>query len=473
MTYPEAIRFLYNLRLFGLKLGLENTFKLAALAGNPHERLRFIHVAGTNGKGSTCAMLESIYRTAGLRVGLFTSPHLVSFRERIQVDRQFISEADVVRLVAELRAFVAAGILPAVEPGVAPGGTTIERSSLLEKLRVGPSGKMPPSTSGGTPDATAGLDAHPTFFEVLTVMALRYFAERNCDLVIWETGMGGRLDATNIVTPLASVITNIGFDHQQWLGDTLAKIAYEKTGIIKPGVPVITATEIPEALAVIEEITKNLKAPLTKVGQASSLSTAGETPALPLAGEHQRLNAALAAATVRVIRDRISVSDDNIRRGLETVQWPGRMQLVKAGHGQSILLDGAHNTAGAEAFRTAFLELFPATRPTLILGVLDDKEWSRMCEVLAPLASRILVSPVSSDRTAPSEPLRVACGKINPNAETIACSSLADALTQAANDPFVVITGSLYLVGDALERLGVLPAATRDERDLNDWQPPR
>ncbi len=224
MTYAEAIHFLYDLRLFGLKLGLENTFKLAALAGNPQERLRFIHVAGTNGKGSTCAMLESIHRTAGLRVGLFTSPHLVSFRERIQVDRQLMSEADVTRLVSELR-------------------------PLLKQFPA---------------------DHHPTFFEVVTVMALRHFAERQCDLVIWETGMGGRLDATNIVTPLASVITNIGFDHQQWLGDTLAKIASEKSGIIKPGVPVITATDEPEALAVVEETAKRLAAPLTKVAQDES-----------------------------------------------------------------------------------------------------------------------------------------------------------------------------------------------------------
>src|SRR5580765_8444603 len=163
MTYPEAIQFLYSLRMFGTKLGLENTFKLAELAGNPQERLRFIHVAGTNGKGSTCAMLESIYRTAGLRVGLFTSPHLVSFRERIQVNRQWITEKDVVRLV----------------DGLQP---------LLKQFPA---------------------DHHPTFFEVITVMALKFFAEQKCDVAIWETGLGGRLDATNIVTPLASVITNI------------------------------------------------------------------------------------------------------------------------------------------------------------------------------------------------------------------------------------------------------------------------
>src|SRR5437879_5865788 len=239
IIYPQAIQFLYALRLFGLKLGLENTFKLAALAGNPQKKLRFIHVAGTNGKGSTCAMLESIYRAAGLRVGLFTSPHLVSFRERIQVNRELIGEADVVRLVAELR----------------------------EQCRTG---FQPVSTVKSTgPEQGDRRDACPTFFEVVTVMALRYFKEQKCDLVIWETGMGGRLDATNIVTPLASVITNIDFDHQEWLGDTLAKIACEKAGIIKPGVPVITATDASEALEVIEQTARKKTAPLTRVGQAS------------------------------------------------------------------------------------------------------------------------------------------------------------------------------------------------------------
>src|SRR5579859_1827305 len=204
VTYSEAIQFLYDLRLFGAKFGLENTFQLAALAGHPQDRLRFIHVAGTNGKGSTCAMLESIYRAAGLRVGLFTSPHLVSFRERMQVDRELISQMEIVRLVSEIQ-------------------------PLLKQFPA---------------------DNHPTMFEVVTVMALKYFAEQRCDLVIWETGLGGRLDATNIVTPLASVITNIALDHTQWLGDTLEKIAAEKAGIIKPGVPVLTAAREQEVLGV-------------------------------------------------------------------------------------------------------------------------------------------------------------------------------------------------------------------------------
>src|SRR5438105_3300298 len=207
MTYSDAIKFLYELRLFGTRLGLENTRYLAELVGSPQNRLRFIHVAGTNGKGSTCAMLESIYRTAGLRTGLFTSPHLVAFGERIQVNRQLISEREILRLVGEMK-------------------------MLLKSF--------PP-------------EEHPTFFEVVTVMALRYFLEQNCDLVIWETGLGGRLDATNIVTPMASVITNVQYDHQKWLGDTLASIATEKAGIIKSGIPIITATDTPEALPVIAE----------------------------------------------------------------------------------------------------------------------------------------------------------------------------------------------------------------------------
>ena len=307
MTYPEAIQFLYDLRLFGLKLGLENTFKLARLAGNPHERLRFIHVAGTNGKGSTCAMLESIYRAAGLRVGLFTSPHLVTFRERIQVNREFISESEVVRLVEQTRPWLS---------------------------------EFP-------------KDHHPTFFEVVALMALRYFAEQRCELVIWETGMGGRLDATNIVRPLASVITNIQFDHQKWLGNTREEIAAEKAGIIKPGAPVITATDAPEALRVIARTARQKDVPLIEVTQASGLSVAGGTPALPLLGEHQRLNAALAVATVRVLAKTIPVSDEAIRRGLETVQWPGRLQFVSTASGQTLLLDGAHNAAGADALRKA------------------------------------------------------------------------------------------------------------------------
>ena len=429
MTYAEAVQFLYGLRLFGAKFGLENTFKLAALAGNPQEKLRFIHVAGTNGKGSTCAMLESIYRASGLRVGLFTSPHLVSFRERIQLNRQLVSENEVVRLVAELQ-------------------------SLLKQFPA---------------------DHHPTFFEVVTVMALKFFCEQKCDLVIWETGLGGRLDSTNIVTPLASVITNIAFDHQQWLGDTLEKIAAEKAGIIKPGVPVVTAADEPEALTVIEKTARENNSSLVKVGQASRLSTfeqekseTGATPVGRLLGDHQKLNAALALAAVEILQSKIPVSHEAIHNGLVDVNWPGRLQLIQRPNGQKILLDGAHNVAGAKALRDALEKHFPAVGRALVLGVLQDKDWQHICEILAPLAGRIFTVPVASERAASANELAVACRAANPAAESLACASLNEALKRTAGDTFVVITGSLYLVGEALELLGHSPAA-KSERGLNEW----
>jgi dihydrofolate synthase/folylpolyglutamate synthase len=417
MNYAEAIKFLYGLSWFGARFGLETTRALAERAGNPQNHLRFIHVAGTNGKGSTCAMLESIYRTAGLRVGLFTSPHLVSFRERIQVNRQLISQADVARLVDELRV-----LLP---------------------------------NDPATPN---------TLFEFAAVLALRYFAEQKCDLVIWETGLGGRLDATNIVTPLASVITNIGLDHQQWLGDTLVKIAAEKAGIIKPGVPVITAAEQPEVLRVIEAIAQEQRAPLSRV--------TGDTAQLPqsaLLGAHQSINAALALAAVQVLQHQIPVRDAAVQRGLDTVHWPGRLQLLARPNGQRFLLDGAHNTAGVEVLRAALRQHYPTVPPTLILGILGDKEWRTMCQILAPLAARILLVPVRSERTTPPQELAEVCRGANPHATVKSCASLADALQESARDSFVVIAGSLYLIGAALALLDPEFRDAGDEHTLNEW----
>lgn len=423
MTYAVAVQFLYDLQMFGAKFGLENTFKLATFAGNPQEKLRFIHVAGTNGKGSTCAMLESIYRAAGLRVGLFTSPHLVSFAERIQVNRQLISEADIVRLVTEIQ-------------------------PLLKQFPA---------------------NTHPTFFEVVTVMALKYFTEQKCDLVIWETGMGGRLDSTNIVMPLVSVITNVELDHQKWLGNTLTKIAAEKAGIIKPGVPVITAANESEALEVIAKTAREKNSPLTQICLAETKTPSLDKIELSLLGEHQRLNAALAIATTRVLSSQMSVSEDAIHSGLSQVQWPGRLQQIKTKSGQTILLDGAHNPSGAMALRNAIAKQFPGKKRTLIIGILQDKEWSSICEILAPLAEKLLVVPVSSERTTEPEELERAIRKANPGAKIVALNSLAQALEATAQDSFVVITGSLYLVGEALELLQHDQYATPNERGLNEW----
>lgn len=417
MTYAEVIKFLYSLSWFGARFGLETTRALAERVENPQQQLRFIHVAGTNGKGSTCAMLESIYRAAGLRVGLFTSPHLVSFRERIQINRQLISPPDVVRWVAELRA------------------------------------QLP-------------NDPHTpiTLFEFVTVLALRYFAEQKCDLVIWETGLGGRLDATNIVTPLASVITNIGYDHQQWLGDTLEKIAAEKAGIIKPGVPVVTAAEQPEVLRVIETTAQQKHAPLTRVGVETQ-----RIPPSALRGAHQKINAALALATVQVLQLQLPVNDAAIQRGLETVRWPGRLQLLTRPDGQRVLLDGAHNIAGVEVLRTALREHYSETPITLILGMLGDKDWRTMCEMLAPLAARIRIVPVSSERTAQPPALAEVCRTRNPNADVQSSPNLEAALLATAQDALVVIAGSLYLIGAALALLDPEFRDADDERVLNEW----
>jgi dihydrofolate synthase / folylpolyglutamate synthase len=411
MTYPQAIKFLNGLQLFGASFGLETTRQLAELSGNPHEQLRFIHVAGTNGKGSTCAMLESIYRAAGLRVGLFTSPHLISFRERIQLNRELISEADVVTEVAAVQ-------------------------SLLKEFPK---------------------DSHPTFFEIVTIMALRYFAAKKCDLVIWETGLGGRLDATNIVTPLASVITNVALDHEKWLGQSIEQIAAEKAGIIKPGVPVVTAAHEP-ALSVIAKAAWGENSPLHVV-------TAPITD-VPLLGNHQQLNAALAVETVAVLRDQIPVPEVAIRKGLGEVSWPGRLQVIKR-HDQTILLDGAHNPAGAEALREAVHQHFPNPERTLILGIMGDKDCTAICNILAPLATRIVASRISSARSAEPDGLAELCHDANPSAQVTPVESIEAALQSVSRDPFVIITGSLHFIGHALQLL--CPTQYPDERALNEW----
>ena len=419
MTYSEAIGYLRELNLFGTKLGLNNPRRLAALAGSPHERLRFIHVAGTNGKGSVCAMLESIYRKAGLRTGLFTSPHLVSFRERMQVNRELIPEKTVARLTAQLR-----------------------------------------DSAAEFPEGQG-----PTFFEVAMVMALCHFAEQACDIVLWETGMGGRLDATNIVTPLASVITNIGLDHTHWLGETHAAIATEKAGIIKPGIPALTAAEQPKALAVIRAKAAGQGSELIELGQEEGATD------LPLPGRHQQTNANLARVVVRQLQAKLPVSPAAVCGGLTKVHWPGRLQVVRHGE-QRVLLDGAHNAEGAAMLRRALTDEFCANSPVFILGMVDEKDGARFCAELAPLAKRIFLSPVNSARSANPEEFLPFCQAANPAAAVEVAGSLGQALERCATEPFVVVTGSFYLVGEAMERLGVAPTPTQSERLLNDWGAP-
>lgn len=420
MTYPEAIEFLYGLQLFGTNLGLENTRSLATLCGNPQDALRFIHVAGTNGKGSVCAMLESVYRHHGLRVGLFTSPHLISFTERIQVNRIPIPENEVVRITEMLSAQL-----------------------------------------GDNPDQ---WPFKPTFFEFVTVMALVYFKEAGCELVVWETGLGGRLDATNIVQPLASVITNIQFDHQQWLGSALAQIATEKAGIIKAAVPIITAVEPGEAFEVIERTAESLRAPLIRVKPPW---IDGRLTQVSLLGEHQKINATVALATIDTLQAKLPVREEAITRGLANTVWPGRLQIIRH-ENTTVLLDGAHNPDGARTLARAIETSFSGREVTLVLGLFKDKDWPSICDVLVPRAARVFLVPLPSERSAEPIELLQHCTSHWPNVETRSFPSVEAGINESLRFPFVVIAGSLYLVGEAMQILGLVPDKG-SERGLNEW----
>jgi dihydrofolate synthase/folylpolyglutamate synthase len=277
--------------------------------------------------------------------------------------------------------------------------------------------------------------------------------------VIWETGLGGRLDATNIVLPLASVITNVQLDHEKWLGKTVEEIAFEKAGIIKPDIPVLTCASEP-ALSVITKVARNKKAPLSVITEPLV------DMEVALAGDHQRLNAALAVATVRELQEKIPVTSDAIHEGLRAVSWPGRLQIVKRKN-QTILLDGAHNPAGARALHDALEQHFANTTRTLVLGIMQDKDCKSICDILAPLASRIITCRVSSQRSVDPNELVTLCRTANPAARISTAASVEAALASAANDPFVIVTGSLHFIGHALQLL--LPTDCRDERALNEW----
>lgn len=397
MNYREALAWLYGTQTFGIKLGLDNTRRLMAAAGNPHTRLEFIHVAGTNGKGSVCAMLDSVLREAGTRCGLYTSPHLVDFRERIRVDGVMIGEE--------------------------------ETASGLTLLR----------------EAAADWDHAPTFFELATVLAAWWFERAGAGIVVWETGMGGRLDATNIVMPLVSVITPIGLDHQTWLGDTLAMIAGEKAGIVKRGVPVVCAPQSGEALGVIEAKAKTKGSHLAVVNKPYG----GD---VGLIGAHQQWNAALALAALDAAN---LVPDSGTRtRGLAAVNWPARFQCV----GEHLVVDGAHNVAAAHALVDAWRSRFGATKARLVFGALEDKKPEDLLAVLRAISDEIVLVPVNSTRAATVTQLKEAA--TNCGFPAIFEDSLAGALASAPVRP-TLVTGSLFLAGEALALLGNLPAPPR------------
>ena len=408
MTYTEAVRFLYSLgnEVQTAKFGLQRISRLLKAMGSPHATGNFVHVAGTNGKGSTSAMIESGLRAAGQLTGLYTSPHLIEPVERIQIQGQTISPEQFARAFDQVH-------------------TAAERM-----LRDG------------------DLDFHPTYFESVTAMAFLLFREASLDWIVLETGLGGRLDATNVVTSRLCVITPIAYDHQFFLGNTLIEIAGEKAGILKPGVAAVFAHQLPEAAEVLREraqgpFTFTDEWPIERLitdAHGSRFRMGADEVVCPLAGEHQVENARTAALALR----QLGYPAD----GIALTEWPGRLQRVS--RNPDIILDGAHNPAGAHAL-AQYIERFYAGRTIwLIFGVMRDKPLSEIAGILFPLAQRIILTAPANSRALPPEQIAA------PNA--VITHQVAEALALvrgAPSDAVVFITGSLFVVGEALQLLRV------------------
>ena len=418
LSYPKAIDHLYRLQRHGIKLGLENIRRLMTVLDEPHRCFRSVHIAGTNGKGSTAAMVAAVLAAAGYRTGLYTSPHLIDFTERIRVNGDPISPDAVARLTERIRA--------------------------------------------------AAADIPVTFFEFTTAMAFLHFAESSVDFAVAEVGMGGRYDATNVLTPLVSVITHIDFDHQAYLGDTLEKIASEKAGVIKPSVPVVTAADRPEAVSVIRTICREQNAPLYRLG--SEVRVEGSSPHLfryqgvqwsfpdlncALLGRHQLSNAGCALAALELLeRPGITLGEAPVRRGLSTVRWEGRLErMPPAPSGAGVILDGAHNPAGARVLR-AFLDESKPSGPgrlILVLGILHDKDIVGILAELVPMADEVVVTRPRHERAASADDLKrhLEDYPVRVTVREPLEEALRYAQSAAAAADRICVTGSLYTVGEA------------------------
>jgi dihydrofolate synthase / folylpolyglutamate synthase len=426
LNYKQALAWLYGLQRFGIKLGLENIRRLLdeccsgvcvkrqALAAASASTPKVIHVAGTNGKGSVCAMVDSICRAQGYRTGLFISPHLVTFRERIRVNGEMISEDAVADDMTMIR------------------------------------------------DLIADWEPHPTFFEVTTALALKHFGDAKIDIAILETGLGGRLDATNAVQSDVSVITPIGLDHEEWLGNTLAQIAGEKAGIIKPRVPVVSAPQEPQAEEVIRARAAECRSSVQFVNETYHASP------VALRGEYQKHNAAVAIAAIRAAN--LDVKERAIVRGLAAIEWPARFQKWD----ERTIIDGAHNPGAAHILAQTWREVFGNQKATLVLAVLLDKDLRGICEALAPIADSVFLPRIRSERAAaPGELARIItsifgfcragaspAGNRNGCPTISITSTVADALMLARAKPNpILITGSLHFAGEVLADLRGEPAA--------------
>lgn len=439
--FRSSLDYLFGLQRFGIKLGLSNITALLKHLGNPHQGLQAVHIAGSNGKGSTAACLTSILRQAGCRVGLYTSPHLIDFTERIQVDGVPIAEDRVVQLTDRIRELVG----------------RMERSGELWT----DSSALSPAKDFDPQKATI------TFFEFITAMAFLQFREAQVDVAVLEAGMGGRLDATNTIDPLLSLITPVSLEHQQYLGGTLLQIAGEKAGIIKPGRPLLTTARQPRVIDLFRRKCRELAAPFYAYGKEFRGRRAGpglmdfqgighrwDELRLGLAGGHQVLNASLALAAAEILMDKgFPIHEDSVRKGLAGVQWPGRLELV--GESPRVLMDGAHNPGASRALKQALQEEFSRRRLIMVLGIMADKDIHKMMSNLVPMADLLVLCRPRMDRAASLEALRKNASTWGKPTQEVADvgTAVEKAMAQAGKEDLVVVTGSLFTVGEARAHL--------------------
>lgn len=409
---------MYGLRRFGIILGLETIKRILSALGNPQENFTSIHVAGTNGKGSVASALSSILHESGYKVGLYTSPHLVRFNERICINNCQISDADVVKSY-----------------------------KAVQQVHHG--------------------DRSPTFFEFATAMALYEFGRQKVEWAVIETGMGGRYDATNIITPAISIITNVSMEHRDYLGNTLAQITREKAGIIKQRTPVVTAVKQKQAQSVVQRVAHKKSAPVFMLGKNFTvrrnrtgyfsyygIENTWHDLQTPLLGHYQVQNAALALAASELLNKlKAEISFKSIKNGLTKTRWPGRLEIVS--DKPLVILDGAHNLIAARNLSKFLAANLVNRRIILVVGILDDKPYGSMLKSLLPVCSRAIITRAKTDRALPTQKLYATAKKIISDVTTVAdvAKAAKHAIETAGPDDVVCIAGSLYVVGEAKEAI--------------------
>ena len=430
-NYDETINYLYALQKHGIKLGLSNTNRLMQVLGNPHKSFRAIHIAGTNGKGSTATAIASILNSSGFKTGLFTSPHLISFTERISINDKRISEDEVVSLTARIR-------------------------KLISKV-----------------------DMSPTFFEFVTALAFYYFAMNNVEWAVIETGMGGRLDATNIIDPEITIITNISLDHCEFLGNSIADITYEKAGIIKQGTPLLTSSLDNEVISQLTAIadTHDVKIHVYDRdfrGSINAIDTVGISfdysgdnnltdLFVPLSGEYQLYNMCLAIRACEVLqKEGLSISESSIVNGLQNIRLEGRLEKIS--DDPPVIIDGAHNPAAAASLSSSLKTIFPDKKIILIAGIMEDKNISGILSPLIDAAESVILTKARYDRAATTETMKEIIadisnsGKIHDKSKIMNTGTVEEALKLAKSlcneNCIILISGSFYTTGEAKELLG-------------------